>query len=116
MEGVRLLPGLPRAGLGAVLRRAGVAPGFTLTRPDGTPAEDVAAFVFQSGPATLIALQRDLPPPDAAPAAETVVLTLPGPRWMRDLRDTAPVQRSARPVLALDPVVPTLLLVSESRP
>lgn len=108
-DGVTLLPEFSRAALGAGLAAAGVAPGFTLTRPDGAPIADATVRVLRHGAATILAMQRDLSD-DAA--AEPVVLTLPRPRRLRDLR-TGAATTTDRLVLRLDTVAPAIVAVEE---
>jgi Beta-galactosidase len=99
-----LLPGLPRAALAARLAAAGVVADFALTRPDGTPARDATTRVLHEAGATILAVLRD----DGA--TEPVVLTLPQPRWVRDLRHATATQLTTR--LQLPPATPTLLSLS----
>jgi Beta-galactosidase len=108
-EGVTLLPDFARAELGARLAAAGVAPGFALARPDGTPVADVATRVLRQGATTMWGLQRDAAD-DAAP--ETLLLTLPQPRHIRDLR-AGTETTTDRLTLRLDPIAPTILAVEE---
>jgi hypothetical protein len=124
LDGITLLPGLPRAALGERLAAAGVVPRFALTRPDGTPAEDATLRVLRAGTATILAIQRDFPGtgPDSGPGSgdgadrEALVLTLDRPRAVRDLRGTDPARQAAAPLtraaLLLDTVTPALLDVS----
>ena len=69
----------PLEAMAAVLRQAGIVPGFTLTRADGHLAPDVEARVYRDGKATILALL-------ASGTAETVSLTLRQPAELRDLR------------------------------
>lgn len=108
-EGVTLLPALGRAALAPALAAAGIAPKVTLALPDGAPATDTALRVLRDGDATILGIQRDFAE-GAAP--ETVVLTLPGQRRVRDLlAGTAYV--TDRVTLFLDTVTPAVLAVEE---
>jgi hypothetical protein len=98
-----------RPAFGAALAAAGVAPGFALAHPDGTPVADVTVRVLQHGAATILGLQRDL---GAAGGAEDVVLTLKKPRRLRDLR-TGAQTTTDRLALRLDPVAPAVLAVED---
>lgn len=69
----------PLEAMAVLLRKAGVEPGFALTRDDGRPAPDVEARTYRSGGVTILALL-------ASASATTVTLTLPRPAWLRDLR------------------------------
>ena len=103
---VTLLPGLPRAALGARLAAASVAPGFAITHPDGTRADDVTVRVRRLGAASLLAIQRD-----GSGAAGDIVLTLPRPAELRDLRGGA-MRQGARFTLHLDKTAPALLTLA----
>lgn len=113
---VRLLAGFDPAALGAAFAAAGVTAPLTLTRPDGTVVDDVEMRLRQDGNTTLLGLLRDLPAAGAAPTAEDVVLTLPGPRTVRDLLGNAPARRTARLTLRLDPATPALLALAPAGP
>ncbi len=104
-EHVTLLPAF--SGLTAALAAAGVAPDFSLLRPDGTRATDATVRVLQHGPTTLLGIQRDL---SSAATAEDMVLALPAPRRVRDLR-AGTQSTTGRLTLRLDPVEPTILAI-----
>jgi hypothetical protein len=106
-DGVTLLPEFSRAALGAGLAAAGVAPGFTLTRPDGAPVADVTVRVLRHGATTILGIQRDFA---EAAGTEAVVLALPRPRRLRDLR-TGAATTTGRLTLHLDAVAPAILAV-----
>ena len=111
----RLLPGLPRAGLGVHLAAAGVAPRFTLTRPDGAPADDVTIRALRHGDTTLLAFQRDFSEAGDVGGPEALTLNLPRPLWVRDLRDGQAARRVAHLALHLDTATPALLAISTAR-
>jgi hypothetical protein len=106
---VTLLPGLPRAALRARLAAAGVVPGFAVAGPDGAAAGDVTIQVRRLGAATLLAVQRDY----SEIPTEDVVLTLPRPMQVRDLRGGA-ARRLTRLRLRLDAVTPALLTLADA--
>jgi Beta-galactosidase len=113
---ITLLPGLPRPALGAALAAAGVAPDFSLLRPDGAPAGDVTMQVLQDGRTTILGLLRDdVTAGDATTAggrAETLTLRLPRPLWVRDLRLGDPAIYTDRVALRLDAARASLLTIS----
>jgi hypothetical protein len=104
-DGVTLLPGFAREPLAAALAAAGVVPAARLLRPDGSPAGDVTVRVLRRGTATILGIQRDM----SADAAEALVLALPRPGRLRDLRTGAETVTD-RLKLRLDPVTPAILL------
>jgi hypothetical protein len=108
-EGVTLLPDFSRAALGAGLAAAGVVPGFRLTHPDGSAVTDATVRVLRHGATTILAVQRDFSD-DAA--TEEIVLTLPHPRRLRDVR-TGTETTTDRFLLRLDPVAPAILAVED---
>jgi hypothetical protein len=94
------------------LRGAGGAAPFLLVRPDGTLAADIDARVRRDGAVTLIGLQRD---PDASGTigdAEDVVLTLPGPADLYDLRRHRRLGRTDRVALAVGAAEPVMLALA----
>jgi hypothetical protein len=103
-----------------ILEAAGVRPRFPLLRADGGPAGDVETHIFDNGEAMIVALQRDLP---AAPGTadqgairggrEDVVLKLPRPLHVYDVRAGRGLGLSDRLALELGPVDPTILALSE---
>jgi hypothetical protein len=115
-------PGDDALQLRAILAAAGVNPAYPLHSPAGDDISDVETHRFRNGAVTVIALQRDLRPAvastgDASRAMpqtgdERVVLTLPQPLAVTDMRDGKSLGRTSRIELALDPVTPTLLVVS----
>ncbi len=112
---VRLLPGLSEQALLAALAAAGVTPGFTLTRPDGTAVHDVEARLRREEGGILLGLLRDPPAAGEAFDAEEVVLTLQRPARLRDLLGTAPARVAMRQALRLEATRPALLEVAPAR-
>jgi hypothetical protein len=108
--------------LRAVVAEAGLRAAYPLSSPAGEQVSDVETHRFRNGAATLIALQRDLLSGAATsgevrqgtPQAgdERVVLTLPEPLVVTDMRAGKSLGRTRRLELVLDPVTPTLLAVS----
>ena len=104
-----------RQRIGEILTAAGLAPLFPATRPDGTPVADVETRIFENGGTTIVALQRDLSA--AGPTDhETVVLALPHPFHVYDLRAQRAFGETDRVTLDLDPIGPALLALSETPP
>lgn len=101
-------------------RRAHVEPGFVLRDQDGGLVGDVEVRRYRNGGTTILALLRDAAPGPAAAggraAGGPVVLTLPRPRFVRDVRARRALGRVARVSLALDPAAPTILALSEAAP
>ncbi len=105
----------------AILTAAGVTSPFPLTGADGGRANDVETHVFDDGKAAIVALQRDLPAPAGIFSAfarpdstEAVVVTLPHPLYVYDIRARLALGRTDRLALALGPVEPILLAMSEA--
>ena len=98
----------PLEAMAALLREAGVVPGFALTRDDGRPAPDVEARTYRSGGVTILALLADA-------AATTVTLALPRPAWVRDLRRGGAAVRTDHLHLSLPADGPVLLALSPTR-
>ena len=97
----------PLEAMAALLREAGVVPGFSATRDDGRPAPGVEARTYRTGDATILALLADEP-------AETVTLSLPRPTWVRDLRSGGAAMRTDHLRLSLPADGPVLLALSPS--
>jgi hypothetical protein len=94
-----------------ILDAAGVKPPFPVVRPDGQPANDVETHIFTNGELTLVALQRDYLPPPAS--RETVVLILPRPFNVYDIKAKQALGNTDRLEVELGPVEPLLLTLSE---
>jgi hypothetical protein len=94
-----------------ILDAAGVKPPFPVVRPDGQPANDVETHIFTNGELTLVALQRDYLPPPAS--RETVVLILPRPFNVHDIKAKQALGNTHRLEVELGPVEPVLLTLSE---
>ena len=94
-----------------ILDAAGVKPPFPVVRPDGQPANDVETHIFTNGELTLVALQRDYLPPPAS--RETVVLILPRPFNVHDIKAKQALGNTDRLKVELGPVEPLLLTLSE---
>jgi hypothetical protein len=96
-----------------ILDDAGVKPPFPVARPGGQPANDVETHVFTNGDLTLVALQRDYLPQPASDSPETVVLTLPRPFNVYDIKAKQALGNTDRLEVELGPVEPVLLTLSE---
>jgi hypothetical protein len=101
-----------------ILGAAGVEPTDAVTLLDGTVPTDVVRYGFTDGDVAILGLQRDLAETGSdggdgqPPKAETVVLTLPQPAWIYDLRKKRGLGRTDRVVLNLDAVGPTVLALA----
>ena len=89
----------------AALARAVVSPMVGISAPQA----DVSIRSYRRGDATIIAVQRDF---SAASGDETVVLTLPQPAEVYDLRDKQMLGRTDSVTLTLDTVSPALVLIT----
>lgn len=95
----------PLEAMAALLREAGIAPGFALLDVDGKPVAGVEARAWRSGGETILALlvEREV---------ATVTLALVRPAWVRDLRRGGAAVRTDRLRLALPADGPVLLGLS----
>jgi hypothetical protein len=89
------------------LEKAGLAPGFAVTAAGGTPAPDVDSYVFTNGGVTLLGLQRG-----AGGEAGDILVHLPMPLFVRDLRKPGDWLRTDRITIPLDSVSPVLLALA----
>jgi hypothetical protein len=102
-----------------ILDAAGVRPSFPLLRADGSVADDVETKIFDNGAVTIVALQRDFPgtqeagPGSIPSGSEEVALALPRQFFVYDLRKGRLVGSTDRVPVALAPVEPVLLALSE---
>ena len=102
-----------------ILEAAGVRPRFPLLRADGSVADDIETKIFENGAVTIVALQRDFPgTPEtdslALPSGlEEVVLALPRPLFVYDVRKGRLLGNTDRLPVKLGPVEPVILAVSE---
>jgi len=105
--------------LSPVLERAGVAPAFSLTTPDGKAVRNVTARLWRNGAVTLIGLERDLVGvgKDAAVATgpERLVVSLAVPASVSELQTHVALGGGQRFTLSLDPVVPSVLTLSPGK-
>lgn len=100
--------------LNEILDGAGVRPLFPISRDDGSRVKDVETYVFRNGNLTIIALQRDFAPISNRGSGETVLMALPRPVEVYDLRAQHSLGRTSRLRLELGQVAPTLLALSEA--
>jgi hypothetical protein len=98
----------PLEAMAALLRKAGIAPGFALTRDDGRPVPDVEMRTYRSPGETILALL-------ASASATTATLSLPQPAWLRDLRRGGAAVRADRLRLSLPADGPVLLAVTAEK-
>jgi len=102
-----------------ILDAAGVRPRYPLLRADGSVPDDIETNIFDNGAVTIVALQRDFPgAPETGPGSipngdEEVVLALPRPFFVYDLRKGRLVGSTDHVPVALAPVEPVLLALSE---
>jgi len=99
-----------------ILTAAGVQPDFPLARSDGGPASDVETYIFENGSIAIIALLRDYPEPPVTleRRSESIVLGLPQPVNIYDIRAKRALGRTDRLALELDPVEPVVLALTEN--
>jgi hypothetical protein len=90
---------------------AGVEPPFPVVRADGKPAADIETHIFSNGPATILAVQRDLAEAGAADR-EAVAVTLPRRLYVYDLRARRELGETDRVALDLGPGEPAILTLS----
>jgi len=104
--------------LDQLLTEAGVVPAFGVHRKTGEPVTDVEIYRWLNGVATILALQRDAPDHEASAAtgndAEPILLTLPRPAYVYDLRQRRLLGHMERVEVALDAASPTLLAISST--
>lgn len=96
--------------MAAALARAGAAPRLRLLGADGVPVRDVQAHLFRDGGVTLVGLQRD-------PAGTTrrLVVELPAPAWLHDLRSGAVREASTRHEISLSAEAPAVFALAAAR-
>ena len=99
-----------------ILTAASVQPSFPLARSDGGPASDVETYIFENGSITIIALLRDYPEPPVTleRRSEAIVLGLPQPLNIYDIRAKQALGRTERLAVELDPVEPVVLALTEN--
>lgn len=110
----------PSAAVGPLARlfgAAGVTPRIPITHPNGDAVGDVETYVFSQGATTIIGLLRDLPPTGflsvfGAPSEEEIVLKLPQPAFIYNVRSGTLVARSDILRIKLGLFEPTLLTLS----
>jgi hypothetical protein len=99
--------------LAATLARAGAPPRLLLLNADGTAVRDVQIHLFRNGGVTLVGLQRDLAA--AGAATQRLVLELPGPEVLHDLRTGQMQEASVRHEISLSADAPTLFALAAAR-
>jgi hypothetical protein len=96
---------------GEILAAAGIKPPFPVARDDGSRAGDVETHIFDTGPATILALQRDLSGADPT-GREALVVTLPRRLDVTDLRARRALGETDRVALDLGPGEPAIFALS----
>jgi hypothetical protein len=107
-------------GLSDIFVATGIEPLVSLMRSDGQPANDVETYVFENDGVTILALLRDLGPSSAARepspgGQEAIDLKLPHRYEVYDVRSHRALRRTSRLTLALGPVEPIVLALSEQQ-
>ncbi|MGH7044864.1 MAG: hypothetical protein ACREE2_00570 [Stellaceae bacterium] len=105
-----------------IFAAAGVTPQITVSGTGGIRPGDLDTYLFENGPVTILALQReglgplgDRPAPGGASSQERVVVALPQPLEVYDLRAGRALGRTVRVALSLGPVEPVLLALSPEK-
>ncbi len=92
--------------------RAGLSPPFPIAQADGTRASDIETHIFDNGPATILAVQRDLPQ-EADPArGEVIAVSLPRRLNVYNLLTQRALGETDRVTIDLDPGQPAILALS----
>jgi hypothetical protein len=112
--------------MGRILEAGLAEPEFRLTDPSGKPVVGVEIHVFGNGKVRTVALQSNpqlsLPEPGPSDtisnkrfaASRRVVLTLPGERFVYDMREGRAIGRQKRLTVELDPYEPIILSTSST--
>jgi hypothetical protein len=99
-----------------------IKPALPITTVNDEALNTVETYAFRNGNVTILALQHDLPASESAEARDAslggsavspVALALPGPAFLYDLRQGKALGSTARLELALDPIAPTILAISD---
>ncbi len=101
-----------RQHLRTIFAGAGVASPFRLTREGDVPVDDVETYMFNKGNITIIALLRDLKGGGDPNVAESLVLNLPKPYEIYDIRRPGSATAAVRMPIKLDAVSPVILALS----
>lgn len=92
-----------------LLAQAHIQPILRVTNQDASPASGVQVYTLRNGAATLVGVQADFV---AGAGPRTVVLNLPAPRAIQNIRGGGATVTDKLPI-TLDPVVPALLVISD---
>ncbi|HTV44071.1 MAG TPA: alpha-amylase family protein [Stellaceae bacterium] len=102
-----------------IFAAGGVTPPIAISGSGGTRPGDLDSYLFDDGPVTVLALQRealgplgDRPAPSGAGSHEAVVVSLPQPLDVYELRTGRALGRTAQIALSLGPGEPVLLALS----
>ncbi len=101
------------ADLSDLLRSASVIPAFHLTRPFEAVATGVTIRSFRNGATTILGIQQDS---RADKSPEGLVLHLNAPAEVTDLRRHEAMGATDTVGLTLNPTLPTLLALSQTKP
>lgn len=96
----------------ALLAEAGVRSPFALVGADGRPPVGLEVRLFRNGDTLIAGIQRQ----DGAEGVRSVELRLPDAAWIRPLRGSAPASVADTLTLHLDPVEPSILVLSPLQP
>jgi hypothetical protein len=96
-----------------ILNDAGVAPRFAEIEFNGRVASDVEVHIFENGPFTILAFQRDFRSPGLA-GARAYEVKLPHPFHIYDLRAKAALGKTDRLTTQLEALAPTVFALSET--
>ena len=94
-----------------VAARAGVEPPFPVTHNDGSRAADIETHIFNNGPVTILAVQRDLPASGPG-GLESIAVALPRRLHVYDLRAPRALGETERVALDLGPGESAILALS----
>lgn len=96
-----------------ILEKAGVAPGFSLTRPDDTEPAGIDARVFRNGKVTIFGLQREWATANLG-VGQDIELGFKKPMYAYDLLRPGPPQHAAHIKITLDAVSPALIAIASA--
>jgi hypothetical protein len=101
--------------MATIFAAAGIKPGYRLSGTAGEPVNDVETYQFNNGGATVLALLGDpLPAGKSEPGiTRDIVLHLPAPAYIYDLRAGKLLDHADRLSLRLDPQQPRIFALSD---
>jgi len=107
-KGEAIYAGPDPESLRSIAKQAGLEPVAAISGPGSQPVEDVRRYVFDEAGGRILAVHRDLDP-KAAGSGGPIVLTLPRPAYVYDLRRKAPLGKTDHVTLDLGTVEPVIL-------